>query len=141
MAEFFEGIAERDGFLAVDKEGTNFGFSSRGHDVAEDVASGMKRSVVRWLSAGFDGWVDCFVAEIEVAASTASCFGLGKIGCITMDVECHSAGFVADDGVRVGCCVVEEFDNGSGGVIGGVGLGGGDAVPRATSIVGSTAIT
>ncbi len=85
-AEFFEGIAERDGFLAVDKEETNFGFSGGGHDVAEDVSSGMERSIVRWLSAGFDGWVNWFVAEIVVAASLAACFGLGKIGGITMDV-------------------------------------------------------
>ncbi len=33
MAEFFEGIAERDGLLAVDEEGTNFRLGRRGHDV------------------------------------------------------------------------------------------------------------
>ncbi len=32
MAEFFEGIAERDGLLAVEEEGTNSGLGRRGHD-------------------------------------------------------------------------------------------------------------
>jgi hypothetical protein len=43
-----------------------------------------------------------------------------------MDMKCHAAGFVADGGIWVGGRVVEEFDGGSGGVIGGVGLGSGD---------------
>jgi hypothetical protein len=83
-------------------------------------------AVVGRLMAWCAGWISRFVAEIEVAASAAVRFGLGKIGGITMDIWCHAAGFVADDGVGVGCHVVEEFDNGSGGVIGGVGLGSGD---------------
>jgi hypothetical protein len=32
MAELFEGIAERDGLLAVEEEGTNSGLGRRGHD-------------------------------------------------------------------------------------------------------------
>jgi hypothetical protein len=86
MAKFFEGIAERDGLLAVDKEGTNFGFSGRGHDVLKDVAGGVERAVVRPLSAWLGAWINWFVAEIEVAASAAARFGLRKIGSITMDV-------------------------------------------------------
>ena len=86
----------------------------------------MEWSVVRQLSAGFIGWINRFVAEIEVAASSAASFGLGKKGGITMDVQRHAPGFVADDGVGVCCRIIQEFDNGSGGVIGGTGLGSGD---------------
>ena len=36
MAEFFEDNADGDCLFAVVKEGANFGFCSRGHDVFED---------------------------------------------------------------------------------------------------------
>jgi hypothetical protein len=78
MAEFLEGVADRNGLLAVDKEDTHFGLGGRGHDLAEDVAGGVEGAVVGRLSR--------FVAGIEVAASAATYFGLGKIGGITLDI-------------------------------------------------------
>jgi hypothetical protein len=57
MAEFFEGVADQNGLLAVDEEGTHFGLGGRGPDVAEDVADGVEGGRC-WAVDGLVRWLD-----------------------------------------------------------------------------------
>jgi hypothetical protein len=53
--------------------------------------------------------------------------GFGEIGGITVHIEAHVAGVVANGGVRMGSGVVEEVDSRFSGGEGAFGLGGGKA--------------
>jgi hypothetical protein len=39
-------------------------------------------------------------------------FGLGEVGAITVIVQDHVTGVVANDGIGMRCCIVQEVDNG-----------------------------
>ena len=124
VTHFFERCADWYCFLAVDEEGSNFGFSGGGHDVAKDVACSVDGAVVgRWLNRRFL-WISRFVAEVEVASSATARFGFGEVGCVAVEVEDHPARIEADNCIGVCCCVVEELDNGVSGGDCCVGLGG-----------------
>ena len=75
-----------------------------------------------------DEGVQVVVAEeVESAGSRAS-FGGGKVGAITVLVVAHGRGVVADDGVGMGGCAVEQLDASVGGVLGSLGLGRADVI-------------
>ncbi len=108
MTHFFERCADWYCFLAVDKEGSNFGFSGGGHDVAKDVACSVDGAVVgRWLNRRFL-WISRFVAEVEVASSATACFGFGEVRRVAVDVQYHVAGGISNGGMGIGVGIVEE---------------------------------
>ena len=45
MPQFGQGIANGGRLLLIDEDGSNFGFSRRGHDVAHDLGDGIDGSV------------------------------------------------------------------------------------------------
>ena len=70
------------------------------------------------------------VAEEENTGDAATCVGIGEVGGIVMDVEDHLTGVIADDGDRVGSCVVEEVSDFGHGGFGWSGLSGGNRAQR-----------
>jgi hypothetical protein len=42
----------------------------------------------------------------------AASFGLGELGAITVIVQDHVTGVIANDGIRMRCCIFEEVNNG-----------------------------
>ena len=58
-------------------------------------------------------WIGGILGEEKVAADSAASFGLGEVGAITVIVQYHVAGVVANDGIRMRCCIVQEVDNAS----------------------------
>ena len=60
-----------------------------------------------------------------IASCAGSCFGSGKVGGVGVDVEDHVAGDESDDGIGMGCAVVEELRESCHGSLGAVGLLGG----------------
>jgi hypothetical protein len=90
FSQFLEGVAEWDGFLAIDdKEGTAFfGFNGRCHYIVEDVASGVDGTMLKgsWLT-GVLGRSYRLLAEEEVSTGTTASLGFGDIvGGITVYV-------------------------------------------------------
>ena len=69
------------------------------------------------------GWI---LGEEKVATNSAASFGLGEVGAITVIVQDHVTGVVANDGIRMRCCIVQEMDDGVESGLGGFGLGGGN---------------
>jgi len=59
----------------------------------------MDGTIVRW--AVFVG------GQKEMASSTTTCFGFVEIASITVDVKDHVAYGVRDDGIFLGCYVVQ----------------------------------
>lgn len=86
MSKFFQGDSDGYGLLAIVEQGSDFCFSSRGHYVAENVARGMYRTIKRRLGSRRFVWVNWGVAQKEMTTSSASCFGGGEIGTVTVDV-------------------------------------------------------
>ena len=60
-----------------------------------------------------------------MATDSAASFGLGEVGSITVIVQDHVTGVVANDGIGMRCCIVQEVDNGVESGLRGFGLGGG----------------
>ena len=63
-----------------------------------------------------------------MATNAAAGIGLREVGAITVIVQDHVAGVVANDGIMcmMRCCIVQEVDNGVESGLSGFGLGGGD---------------
>ena len=70
------------------------------------------------------GWIGGVLAEEEVPSGLAAGFRDGKVGAITVNVEDHVAGVIADGGPGVCGCIIEELNNCSRSSIGGFGLDG-----------------
>ena len=114
-------------FLTVDKEGTNFGFGGGGHDMTEDVARCVDGPVVARRRSGRLRWIGWILGEEKVATNAAAGSGLGEVvGAITVIVQDHVAGMVANDSIRMRCCIIKEVNNGVESVLGGLGLRGSD---------------
>ncbi len=96
VSEFGKSETEDLGFLYIEKEGTNFGFSGRCGDKFEyctrDVDSAIEFDRIA---------INRETAKEEVATSTASCTKGGEIRCVGADIEYHVQGAVSYDGV--GC--------------------------------------
>jgi hypothetical protein len=111
----FEGDADRDCFLGIDKHSGDFGFSSRGHDIAEDEAGAVNGSIAWRLLSWGALRVGGIAAEEEMATNAAGSFGGGKIGAISVDVQDHLTGRVSNHGVGIGGRIIEELDDSLGG--------------------------
>ena len=66
MAHLTESVPGRDGFVAVNEEGSEFGFGCRGHDVLDDLGDGVDGAIV--------GRVSIIARQEGMAASSAACF-------------------------------------------------------------------
>ena len=88
----------------------------------------MDGAVVGWWVGWWFIRVDGGRVEIVMATYVASGFGHGKVGGVAVEVEYHVAGIVADCGVLVRSAVVQEFNDGFGGVLGALGLFRGKSV-------------
>jgi hypothetical protein len=51
------------------------------------------------------------LGEEKVATNLAASFGLGEVGAITVIVQDHVAGVIANDSIRIRCCIVQEVDD------------------------------
>jgi hypothetical protein len=106
--------------LGVVEACVDFGFSGRSEDVAQDAAEDMDGAVQfgRW------GIFGCCRqgAEEENATRTGMGLGFGEIGGITVHMEAHVTGVVANGGVRMGTGVVEEVNGHFSGGKGAFGL-------------------
>ena len=94
VAEFFKGLAKGAGILGIDEGCPNFGFCSRGKDVAHD------------LDKDVDGGIDehgvsvCIAKEM-IASSSGSCHRGREIGGISVCAEDHGTSFVLEGGFRM----------------------------------------
>ena len=70
VPEFLEGIAYRNGLLAIVKSGTGFGFSGRHQHGVEDLGDGMDRVIKRGVYERWLGRVSGFFAK-EIVATNA----------------------------------------------------------------------
>lgn len=122
VAEFLERDAKGTGFFSIVEEGSKFGFSSGGKDFAHDVAVDEDGAVWggRWV--GRRGIVEWTTAQVVVAGSTGTCFGLGQVGGIAFDPQHHVAAFESDNGIGMSGTIVEEAFEGFQGGSGGSGL-------------------
>ena len=64
------------------------------------------------------------LGEEKVATDLAASFGLGEVGTITVIVQDHVAGMIANDGIGMRCCIVQEVDDGVKSGLSSFGLGG-----------------
>ena len=112
--------------LAVEEDHSSLGLSSGSHDVADGLIFGEDWSV--WSGSRPDvGWW-WIVAQIVVARSATTRFGLNKRRCVTVNVEAHANSMETDDGVRLRGCVVHQYLSFLDGVGGGRSLLGADFV-------------
>ncbi len=49
------------------------------------------------------------ITKNEVTTGTATRLVNGEVGCVTVNVQAHPTGMVADFGIRVGCCIIKEL--------------------------------
>ena len=122
MAELSEGGTDGHSLPTVEEGGANFGFGGGGHDIGHDLGEGMDGAVEGRVGAWCAGRVGGPVAEEVVAAGTASGFWLRKVGGVTVDVQDHVAGVVADGRVWMRGGVIDQPKDGAVGVLGGFGL-------------------
>ena len=114
--------------MAVDEKGANFGFSGRGHDVAEDLAGAVDGTIEAGLLVGGFGGINGALAEEEVATSAATCFGFGQVRGVAVIVEYHVASMVADGGIGMHGEIIKKHVTGFFGFLGGLGLAVGDFI-------------
>ena len=104
--KFCEGSAYWHGLLTIMEVGANFGFSSGRHHVVENLEYGVDRFVERRVSDRWLGRVGGLVAKEVVATYAATSAGIGKVGGVTVEVQDHVTGAVADSGVGVGRSII-----------------------------------
>ena len=76
MAKFNESEAKRDGESCIEKEGRNFSFGDRGHDILDDLDDDCNGAVDKQTVG---------VAEEDKATSSTACFASDKVGGVTVD--------------------------------------------------------
>ena len=103
VAHFVEHGSDDFGTVAIQVEGTNFGFKCRGHDILDDGCEDAQGALL-W----FWFWV-WFATEKEVSTSAAASLGLREVGGGAVYLEDHVAGTILDAGIVMGCGVIEEL--------------------------------
>ena len=116
MAEFNESEAKRDGESCIEKEGGNFGFGSRGHNILVDLGNDCNGAVDEQIVGS---------TEEDEATSAAGRFASYKVGSVAVNRKNHVADSVYFAGIWVTGKVVEEVDDSLGGFLGAVGFGRG----------------
>ena len=115
MAHLGEGGAEPGTIFGIIEEGAKFSFGGGGHNSLDDGAVDVDGAVERWRSRvgiGWSSWIFGKGAEEEDATGTGTCFAFREVRGVTVDVEHHPAGGVADRGIWMGGTVVEELSDG-----------------------------
>jgi hypothetical protein len=115
MAHLGEGGVEPGTIFGIVEEGTKFSFDGGGHNRLDDGAVDVNGAVERRRSQvgiWWGSWIFGKGAEEEGATGTGTGFGFREVRVVTVDMENHSAGKVADRGILMGGTVVEELSNG-----------------------------
>ena len=108
MTHFGNSGANGDGLLAVEISGSNFGFGRRAHHIVHDFGHSVKRAIRgQGQRRRFQG-IERTQSEKEVAARAAAGFRLGEVQGVTVDVQYHVAGGVANGRFWVSGGIVEQ---------------------------------
>ena len=99
IAEFLKRDTNRDGFTGIVEKATEFSFSNGGNHFFEAMSDN-KNGAVTERRCGIRG-VGGVGAEEEESSVARARVGLAEVGGITVDVETHVAGMVANDSVGV----------------------------------------
>ena len=108
VPKFCEGSADWHGLLTIMEDGADFGFSGGRHHVVDNIEDGEDRAVERGVG---DLWlvrVGGLVSKEVVATDAAARAGLGKVGGVTVEVQDHVTGAVADGGIGVVHSIIHE---------------------------------
>ena len=108
MPDFCEGSAYWNGLLTIVEGGADFGFSGGRHHIVEDLGDGVDRDVERRVTEIWLGWFSGLVSKKVVATDAAASAGFGKVGGVTVEVQDHVTGAVADGGVGVGRIIIKD---------------------------------
>ena len=108
ISELGKGGTNGDSLLAVEERDSNFALRGRKHKVACDLGDSMDGAVEGRIGVGSIGRVQGAVAQEVVTAGAALCLWLRKIRGVTVEMEDHVTGRIADGRVRMGDGVVEE---------------------------------
>lgn len=125
MAKFLEADAQRTGFFAVVISGGKFGFGRTGEDFSHNGADDVDGAVGRGVGII---WQRCFggigghVAEKVVASGTRASKINREIGGVAGNEQDHATGVISNDGVRMGCSIIEKLGEGNESGLGTVGL-------------------
>jgi hypothetical protein len=83
------------------------------HDVADD-----EHHTIEWqervVGTGRLLRVATMGAEIMETANSGASFGFGQVGSVAVNVKDHVTAGVSDDGIGMGCAIVEEMSTGLG---------------------------
>ena len=112
VLEFCEGSAYWHGLLTIMEGGANFGFIGGRHHVVKNLGDGVDRAVEKGVGDRWLGRVSGLVAKEVVATYAAASSGFRKVGGLTVEVQDHVTGAVADGGVGVGRRIIEEPNGG-----------------------------
>ena len=74
----------------------------------EDLGDAIYRAVKRGVSERWIGRVSGLVAKQVVATGASASAGFGNVEGVTVEVQVHVTGAVADGGVGVGRCITED---------------------------------
>ena len=99
VAHLFEKLAHGYGFAGVDVECAELRFGCTGHDGLEYFGDGVYCAIVVRV-------ISVFGAE-EVSSNSASCCCFAEVGGVAVYGENHVTLAICEDGIRVGCNVVE----------------------------------
>ena len=108
VPKFCEGSADWHGLLTNIEGGADFGFSGGRHPIVKNLGDGEDRAVERGVG---DWWLDRvggFVAKKVVVTYPDASDGFGKVVGVTVEVQDHITGTVADGGVGVGHSIIQE---------------------------------
>jgi hypothetical protein len=106
MSKLAQGKTKDFGFLGIDEEGSQFGFSGGCSDQFEDDASDVNCTVhFDWIT------VDGYTAKEEITTGTAAGKRAEEIQSIGMYIENHIGCMVLNCSIRMGLDVVEELVN------------------------------
>ena len=123
VTKFGKSGADGDGFMADEVVCSDFAFGCGADDDVDDLAECVYWAVQGGDVRGWLGWVNWLGAQEEVGGGTAASASFGQIQGVTVYVQCHVAGGIADDGKWIARCIIHEPVAGVGGVFGGLGLG------------------
>ena len=97
----------RDGLLAVDVGGSDFGFGGRTHHVGHDLGNGVDGAVEARTGGWWLGHIRASVSKEIIPTSAAAGLRFGEVEGVAMYVEDHVTGGVSYRGVGVHGSVVE----------------------------------
>ena len=112
VPKFCKGSAYRHGRLIIMEGGADFGFIGGRHHVVNNLGYGVDRAVDRGVGGRWLGRVSGLVNKELVATYAAASAGFGKVGGVTVELQYHVTGAVADGGVGVGRSIFEEPNGG-----------------------------